>query len=128
MGLLSRYALNDHACLVENHYHPRLNRWTMLVSYWMLRGIKWSSAEALKQSCNGNRWRRICSIKSLLSKLKGKISGDSGTEQWLAVTSIANPMLEDYETFGSLIAQGLTTAIGIPVGKTDLAIVGSIRI
>jgi hypothetical protein len=37
-------------------------------------------------------------------------------------------MLEDYETFGSLIAQGLTTAIGIPVGKTDLAIVGSIRI
>jgi hypothetical protein len=66
--------------------------------------------------------------ESLLSKLKGKISGDSGTERWLAVTSIANPMLEDYETFGSLIAQGLTTAIGIPVGKTDLAIVGSIRI
>jgi len=66
--------------------------------------------------------------EGLLSKLKGKMSRDSAAEQWLAVTSIANPLLEDYDTFGTLIAQGLTTAIGIPVGKTDLAIVGSICI
>lgn len=66
--------------------------------------------------------------EGLLSKLKGKISQASESEQWLAVTSIENPLLEDYNNFGALIAQGLTEASGITVGKSDLAIAGSIRI
>ena len=66
--------------------------------------------------------------EGLRSKLKAKISRGSETEQWLAVTSIENPLLEDYDKFGALVAQVLTTASGIPVEKADLAVAGSIRI
>jgi len=64
----------------------------------------------------------------LRSKLEPKISRDSVTEQWLAVTSIENPLLEDCDKFGVLVAQVLTTASGVPVEKADLAIAGIIRI
>ena len=66
--------------------------------------------------------------EGLLSRLKAKISHASETEQWLAVTSIENPLLEDHDNFGVLIARGLTEASGIAVEKSDLAIAASIRI
>ena len=66
--------------------------------------------------------------EGLFSKLKAKVSQASESEQWLAVTSIENPLLEDYNNFGALIAQRLTEASGNTVGKSDLAIAGSIRI
>jgi hypothetical protein len=65
--------------------------------------------------------------EGLLSRLKGKIHA-SENEQWLALTSIENPLLEDYESFGMLIAQSLTEASGLRVGKSDLTIAASIRI
>ena len=66
--------------------------------------------------------------EGLFSKLKAKISQTSEGEQWLAVTSIENPLLEDYNNFGALIAQSLTEVSGVTVGKSELAIAGSIRI
>lgn len=65
--------------------------------------------------------------EGIISKLKAK-TNHAENKQWLAVTSIENPLLEDYTSFGALIAQGLTEASGITVGKSDLAIAGSIRI
>jgi len=70
----------------------------------------------------------LTSEGGLLAKLKTKMSHASETEQWLAVTSIENPLLEDHDNLEVLIAQGLTEASGITVLKSDLAIAASIRI
>jgi len=66
--------------------------------------------------------------ESFLTKIKAKINHAPDTEQWFAVTSIENPLLEDHDNLGVLIAHGLTEASGVTVGKSDLMIVGSIRI
>lgn len=65
---------------------------------------------------------------STLSKLKSKMTHVSETDQWLTVTSIENPLLEDYDHFGALIALQLTAASGTPVVKSNVTIAGSIRI
>jgi len=66
--------------------------------------------------------------EGLLAKIKTKMSCPPETERWLALTSIENPLLEDHDSLGGLIAEGLTEASGVTVGKSDLLIVGSIRI
>ena len=63
-----------------------------------------------------------------LSRIKAKMNHAPETEQWLAVTSIENPLLENHDSLGTLIAQELTEACGTSVGKSDLRIAGSIRI
>jgi hypothetical protein len=46
----------------------------------------------------------------------------------LASRLVENPLSEEYDKFGSLVAQGFTNAIGIPVAKSDLAISVSVPI
>jgi len=66
--------------------------------------------------------------EGFVSKIRAKVKRAPEAEQWLAVTSIENPLLEDHDNLGALIAQELTQASGVPVGKSDLMIAGSIRI
>jgi hypothetical protein len=62
------------------------------------------------------------SIGSILERVKSKLGLTSETERWLTVTSVNNPLLEQYEKFGTLVAQELSTATGTKIATTDLAI------
>lgn len=56
------------------------------------------------------------------SKLKAKFAHSDETVQWLTVTNIDNPLLNDYARLGALVVQGLSNATGIRVPMSDLAI------
>ncbi len=64
----------------------------------------------------------------ILGRLKAKLGLTPESEQWLTVTSVDNPLLQEYDKFGALVAQELTTATGTTITETDLAISASIPI
>lgn len=64
----------------------------------------------------------------VLSRLKTKLGFTPDTEQWLTVTSVDNPLLAEYDKFGALVAQQLTTATGTEITKANLAISASVPI
>ena len=66
--------------------------------------------------------------EGLVSKIKSKVNHAPQPEQWLAVTSIENPLLEDYDNLRELIVQGITEASGVAVNRSDLSIAASIRL
>jgi hypothetical protein len=66
--------------------------------------------------------------QGILSKLKAKFAHNDETEQWLTVTNIDNPLLNDYDRFGTLVVQRLRAATGIAVPMSNLAISASVPI
>lgn len=65
----------------------------------------------------------------MLGKLKTKIGRTSEADQeWLVVTNVGNTLLEDYDRFAALVAEGLTNASGGSVPISNLVISASIRI
>jgi hypothetical protein len=64
----------------------------------------------------------------VLARLRAKLGFEPETEPWLTVTSVDNPLLEDCEKFGALVAPELTTATGTSIAMTDLAISASMPI
>jgi len=64
----------------------------------------------------------VVASEGILSKLKAKLSHTLEIEQWLTVTNIENPLLQDYDRFGTLVAEQLATASGATITKSNLAI------
>jgi hypothetical protein len=64
----------------------------------------------------------------ILSRLKAKLGFGRETEHWLTITSVDNPLLEDNDKFGAVVAQELTTATGTTITKSNLAISVSVPI
>jgi hypothetical protein len=64
----------------------------------------------------------------ILARLKAKLGFGRETEHWLTITSVDNPLLEEYDKFGAMVAQELTTATGTTITKSNLAISASVPI
>jgi hypothetical protein len=85
----------------------------------------WSSKGEVAKEIAG---RDSTISQGILSKLKAKFAHNDETEQWLTVTNIDNPLLEEYDRFRALVVQGLSTATGITVPMSNLAISASVPI
>jgi hypothetical protein len=62
----------------------------------------------------------IGTLARLLSKLNRQ--SDEAGQEWLVVTGVQNPLLEDYDRFAGLVAQELTKASGTIVPLSTLII------
>jgi hypothetical protein len=64
----------------------------------------------------------------ILSKLKAKLGFETETDRWLTVANIDNPLLDQLDTFGELVVQGLTNAIGAPVARSGVTVSASVPV
>lgn len=70
----------------------------------------------------------MTSSRGIISKLKAKLGLTKETERWFVVTSVDNPLLEETDKFGLLVAERLTKATGATVSESDLTMSASVRV
>jgi len=62
------------------------------------------------------------SVRNTVSRLKAKLRISSETEQWFTITNVDNPLLEQADSFETLMTKELTRVTGNKISKSDLAI------
>ena len=66
--------------------------------------------------------------QGIISQLKAKLSRNSEADQWLTLTIVDNPLLEELDRFRSVVAEGLRNAIGTTIDKRDLTIAATVPV